>query len=63
MCALVTRGLPRGSFTQHVKDRARRTQSENSFSGFAEPKPIFEAQPQRAPSNALFCLTVQRYGQ
>jgi len=36
-------GLPRGLFTQHVKDRASRTQSENSFSGFAETQPIFEA--------------------
>ena len=32
---------------QHVKDRVSRMQSENSFSNFAEAKPIFEATPQR----------------
>ena len=36
---------------QHVKERASRTQSESSLSSFAEAKPLFEAQPQRALVN------------
>ena len=41
---------PCGCLSQHVKERASRMQNESSLSSFAEAKPFFEAQPQRAPS-------------
>ena len=43
----------------HVKDRASRIQSENSFSDFVEAPPIFERS-----SKIDFCLsTLQNYAQ
>jgi len=44
----------------HVKERASRTQNESSLSSFAEAKPLFEAQPQRAiVTRRLRSLTLQ----
>lgn len=42
-----------GLFVHYFKERASRMQSESSLSGFAEAKPLFEAQPQRTLSSGV----------
>jgi hypothetical protein len=57
--SFAARAFPCGLLCQHVKERASRTQNESSLSSFAEAKPLFEAQPQRA----IYLSTLQNYAQ